>query len=194
MSLFSKLFEVVRSRRPRRAQQPTRRASATLEQLDHRQLLSVNFTGNVPVDFPATQSPGVVILQPPTGSFQAGPPVAPPASNTLLAQYIPVSGLNIQDIRVSYDPSDDTLYIGIDEPASGLPGQGQAIAGDSDNNGNSATVNPLIPAIEYPPNSNVFPYQDFEDLADWGGLKYMGAFLSFTGPDPTQAQIVAGYS
>jgi len=39
-----------------------RYAGIAMEQLDHRQLLSVNFTGNVPIDFPATQSPGVVVL------------------------------------------------------------------------------------------------------------------------------------
>jgi hypothetical protein len=117
-----------------------------------------------------------------------------PAPGSPLAAFVPVSGLDISDIRVSYDSANDTLFIGFDGPPSGLPNQGEVIAGDSDNNGNSGTVNPAIPAIEYPPMSGLHPYQFFMDPPDWGDPKYMGAFLSFTGPDPTQAQIVAGFS
>src|SRR5579875_2489872 len=62
MSLFSRLLQAVRSWRPRRAQTSSRRAGVAVECLDHRQLLSVTFTGNVPVDFPASQSPGVVVI------------------------------------------------------------------------------------------------------------------------------------
>ncbi|MGP0064206.1 MAG: hypothetical protein ACLQGP_11480 [Isosphaeraceae bacterium] len=175
MSLFSKLFQAIGSWRHRRDPHPTRRAGVRVEQLDHRQLLSVNFTGNVTTDFPATQSPGVVVLQPPSGSFQATPP---PSLQTL----IPVSGFNISDIRVSYDSSNDTLYFGLDQPASQLPGQGEVIAGDQDDNGNSATVNPAVLAID--------PF--FTDDADMQGTKYMGVVLGFNGPN--NPQIVAGFS
>ena len=122
MSLFSRLLQAVRSWRPRRAQQASRRAGVTVEQLDHRQLLSVNFTGNVPVDFPATQSPGVVVLPADLTNPETLEPVIPPA----LQPFIPVSGFYIQDIRVSYDSTTDTLYVGIDQPASGnrRPGRG----------------------------------------------------------------------
>jgi hypothetical protein len=178
MSLFSKILQALRSWRPGRAQQPIRRASVTLEQLDHRQLLSVNFTGNVPVDFPATQSPGVVVLPLDLNNPQTVVPVIPP----VLKPVIPVSGAYIQDLRVSYDASDDTLYVGIDQPASGLPGQGEVIAEDSDDNGNSATVNPAVLAID----------PSFVDFPDMQGAKFMGIFLDFTGSGTPQ--IVAGYS
>ena len=65
MSLFARLLQAVRSWRRRRGGPKTvRYAGIAMEQLDHRQLLSVNFTGVVPTDFPATQVPGVVILPP----------------------------------------------------------------------------------------------------------------------------------
>ena len=35
--------------------QAAKRPAVAVEQLDHRQLLSVNFTGNVATDFPATE-------------------------------------------------------------------------------------------------------------------------------------------
>ena len=61
MSLFTKLFEAVHSWRRRRGGTKSRkRSDLAMEQLDHRQLLAVNFTGVVAIDFPATQTPGVV--------------------------------------------------------------------------------------------------------------------------------------
>jgi hypothetical protein len=154
-----------------------------VEQLDHRQLLSVNFTGNVPVDFPASQSPGVVVLP-------NNPSVIHPSIPPLLQPIVRVSGFDINGIRVSYDSTTDTLSFGIDQPASGNPGQGEVIAGDADNNGNSGTVNPAIPAIQNPPG--IFPFADFQDFPDFMGSEYMGAFLDFTGSGTPQ--IVAGYS
>ncbi len=178
MSLFSRLFQAVRSWRPRRPFQPNRRAGVAVEPLDHRQLLSVNFTGNVPVDFPATQSPGVVVVPADLNNPSTLEPVIPPALQNLIS----VSGFYIKDIRVSYNSSSDTLSLGIDQPASGNSGQGQVIAGDSDNNGNSGTVNPAVLAVN--------PF--FTDPANMGGSKYMGVFLGFN--SPTTPQIVAGFS
>jgi hypothetical protein len=155
-----------------------RRAGVAVEQLDHRQLLSVNFTGNVPVDFPATQSPGVVVLPVDLNNPQTLEPVIPPNLRSL----IHVSGFYISDIRVSYDSTTDTLSFGINQPASGNAGQGEVIAGDSDDNGNSATVNPAVLAVN----------PAFTDPADMGGSKYLGTFLDFTGAGVPQ--IVAGYS
>ncbi len=66
-------------------------ADVRVEQLDHRQLLSVNFTGNVPDDFPATQSPGVVVLPLNLSNPQTLVPVIPPN----LQPFIPVSGFYI---------------------------------------------------------------------------------------------------
>ena len=177
MSLFAKLLQAVRSWRRRRGGRKTvRYAGIAMEQLDHRQLLSVNFTGNVPIDFPATQSPGVVVL--PDNPLVQHPAIAP-----AIAPIVKVSGFDISGIRVSYSPYDDTLSVGIDQPQSGNH-SGEVIAGDSDNNGNSGTVNPEILATP--------GFSTFEDPPNWGGTKSMGAFIDFTGSG--NAQIVAGYS
>ncbi len=157
-----------------------------MEQLDHRQLLSVNFTGNVPVDFPATESPGVVIL--PDNPSVIHPQIPVPLQNV----GVHASGFDLQDMRVSYDAALDTLYIGIDGPASGNTGQGQVIAGDADDNGNRGSVNPAIPAITDPSDPTLHPYMDFKDFTDFQGTAFMGAFLDFTGSGVPQ--IVAGYS
>ena len=82
-----------------------RYAGIAMEQLDHRQLLSVNFTGNVPIDFPATQVPGVVVL-----------PDNPLVQHPTIAPIVNVSGFDASGIRVSYSPYDDTLNIGLDQP------------------------------------------------------------------------------
>jgi hypothetical protein len=75
-SLFARLLQAVRSwRRGRDGPKTVRYACITMEQLDHRQILSVNFTGNVPIDFPATQAPGVVLL--PDNPLVQHPVIAP---------------------------------------------------------------------------------------------------------------------
>jgi hypothetical protein len=147
-----------------------------MEQLDHRQLLSVNFTGNVPIDFPATQVPGVVIL--PDNPLVQHPAIAPQ-----IAPIVKVSGFDISGIRVSYDPTDDTLNLGLDQPQS-LNHAGEVIASDADNNGNSGTVNPAITAIP--------GFGGFEDPANFGGTEHMAAFLDFTGNGTPN--VVAGFS
>jgi hypothetical protein len=146
--------------RRRRGPKAVQRAGVAVEQLDHRQLLSVNFTGNVPVDFPATQSPGVVVIP-------ANASVTQPSIPSLLQPFVSHSGFSVQDIRVSYDAVTDTLSIGLDGFPSGNPGQGEVIAGDADNNGNPGTVNPNIINFEYPPNSGNFPFAGFQDFPDF---------------------------
>jgi hypothetical protein len=177
MSLFKTLLQAVQSWRRRRAfTKSRRRAGIGLEQLDHRQLLSVNFTGNVATDFPANERPGVVVIP-------DNPSVVHPLIPIDFQNIIKVSGLDINGIRLSYTPSDDTLSIGLEQPLSQQPSHpGPVIAGDTDNNGNSATVDPAVTAID----------PQFIDAPDMGGTKTMGAFLSFT-PDglPT---VVAGIS
>ena len=94
MSLFARLLQAVRSWRRRRGGPKTvRHVGIAMEQLDHRQLLSVNFTGNVPIDFPATQSPGVVVL--PDNPLVQHPAIAP-----AIAPIVKVSGFDISGIRV----------------------------------------------------------------------------------------------
>ena len=61
MYLFSRLFQAARAWRNSGRPKTAKRSAVDVEQLDHRRLLSVNFSGNVATDFPAT-SPGVVIF------------------------------------------------------------------------------------------------------------------------------------
>ena len=57
MSLLSKLsLPSARCAGVAAVRRPARRAGVAMEQLDHRQLLSVNFTGIVATDFPATMN------------------------------------------------------------------------------------------------------------------------------------------
>ena len=183
MSLFARLLQAVRSWRRRRGGPKTvRYAGIAMEQLDHRQLLSVNFTGNVPTDFPATQSPGVVVL--PDNPFVQHPVIG---GSVAFQQAVKVSGFDINGIRVTYIPADDTLSIGIDQPQS-QNHPGEVLAGDADNNGNSATVNPIISSGNPP----VGLEPGFQDLPNWSGSEYMGAFLDFSGSG--NAQIVAGFT
>ena len=185
MSLFARLLQAVRSWRRRRGGPNTGRyAGIAMEQLDHRQLLSVNFTGVVPNDFPATKVPGVVILPPDfTNPLTSEPQFANSTQGQELQSLIKVSGFYVQDIRVTYTPFDDTLSFGINQPQSiNQPGD-EVIAGDSDNNGNSGTVNPAVLAVD--------PF--FQDPPDWGGSKSMGVFLNFATAGDT-AQVAAGFN
>lgn len=184
MSLISRLFEAVQSWRRRRGGPKTaKRAPVMMEQLDHRQLLSVNFTGNVATDFPATQSPGVVVLPDPPGYIK---PVisSVPVNGVSLQDVVKVSGFDISGLRATYTPSDDTLNIGIEQPLSQQPSHpGPVIAGDADNNGDDGTVDPAVTAIAGP---------GFKDFPDFGGTEYMEVFLDLKGTG--QPDIVAGYS
>ena len=178
MSLFERLLQAVRSwRRHRGGVRTTRTAGVAMEQLDHRQMLSVTFTGNVAADFPATQNPGVVIL--PDNANVQHPVIGDPQ----LAQLVGVSGFDINSLRVSYSPDNGgTLFLGIEQPANPFDPLGRpVIASDADNNGNSGTVNPAVAAL----NLGV------ADPADFGGTEYMGVYLDFLGTGT--GQIVAGF-
>ncbi len=187
MSLFARLLQAVRSWRRRRGGPKTvRYAGIAMEQLDHRQLLSVNFTGVVPTDFPISKVPGVVTLSPDfTNPLTSEPKFATASPGPELQSIIKVSGFYIQDIRVTYTPFDDTLSFGINQPQS-INQPGEVIAGDSDNNGNSGTVNPAVTAI---PGVGTA----YTDPPDWGGTKNMGLFLNFATAGAT-AQVAAGFN
>jgi hypothetical protein len=75
-----------------------------MEQLDHRQVPRVNFTGNVPIDFFATLVPDVVVV-----------PDNPLVQHPAIAPIMDVSGFDSSGIRLSYSPHDDTLSIGLDQ-------------------------------------------------------------------------------
>jgi len=163
-------------RRPRGGPKTTKRAAVRFDQLEHRKLLAVNFTGNVAIDFPATLQPGVVVLP-------NNPSVTHPVISPSLQPIVKVSGFDVNGIRVSYTASDDTLSIGIEQPLSQQTGQpGPVISGDADNNGDSGTVNPAVTAVQ----------PGFQDFADLGGSEYLGAFFDLDGNG--YADVVAGYS
>ena len=176
MSLFTKLFEAVHSWRRRRGGTKSRsrkRSDLEMEQLDHRQLLTVNFTGVVTTDFPASQVPGVVYTGDPAGNQK---PIIPPA----LQGVVSASGFEIDNIAVSYDSTTDILSVGATGPNKGVSG-GPVIAGDSDNNGNSGTVNPSVAAIE----------PGFTDPPDMGGTKTYAITLDLT--NSGTPDVVAGF-
>lgn len=186
MSLFARLLQAVRSWRRRSGRvRSIRNAGIMMEQLDHRQMLTVAFTGNVLTDFPATQSPGVVVL-PDNASVQH--PVMPAA----LQSVVGVSGFDINGLRVTYTPDNGgTLSVGIDQPTNPFDPMGRdVIAGDADNNGNSGTVNPII--ISGDPGIGLDPNPGFQDPADFGGSEFMGVYLDFLGA--STGQIVAGFT
>jgi hypothetical protein len=176
MSLISRLLQTVTTwLRSRVAPKTTRRFRVALEHLDHRQLLSVNFTGNVPTDFPANLSPGVVVI--PDNPSVQHPQIAPS-----IKPIVKVSGFDINGIRVSYDSTDDSLSIGLQQPDSQQPGRpGSVIASDADNNGNAGTVDPAVAAAE----------PGFQEFFGLQGPQQMGAFLDLTGSG--KADIVAGF-
>ena len=179
MSLISRLFDAVRSwRRRPGGRRTTKRSNVMMEQLDHRQLLSVNFTGNVATDFPITKNPGVVVIG--DSASVIHPVIAP-----VLQPVVKVSGFDINGIRVSYDQQTDTLSVGLEQPLSQQTTHpGPVIAGDADNNGNDGTVSPAVTSIN--------GFQNFQDFGTFGGSEYMGAFLDLNGNGA--ADVVAGYS
>ena len=177
MSLFAKLLHTIQSwRRRRGGPRTTQLSSVAVEYLDHRQLLAVAFTGNVPIDFPASMTPGVVVL--PNNPAVTHPVIAPD-----LIPIVKVSGFDIAGIRATYTPADDTLSIGIEQPASGQPGRpGAVIAGDADNNGDAGSVNPDVLALR----------PAFRDFPDLGSSETMGAFLDLR--NTGYADVVAGFA
>jgi hypothetical protein len=180
MSLISKLLEAARSWQQRwRGPKTAKRTAVAVEHLDHRQLLSVNFTGNVAIDFPATQRPGVVVFNS-TTTPNIQHPIIPP----FLQPLIPVSGFDISEIRVSYDATNDTLSVGFNQPPADPtnPSSGSVIAGDADDNGNAGTVNPAVAAID----------PGFTEFYALGGGETMAAFLDLT--QSGIPQFVAGFS
>lgn len=185
MSLISRLLHAVQSWR-RRPGGPTttKRTAASMELLEDRQLFAVNFTGNVAIDFPATQQPGVVVIPATAPSATANvPPIfSTPANDPA----IPVSGFSLSEIRLSYSPTDDVLSIGLNQPLARQGATHSVIAGDADDNGDDGTLSARVSQIVQDNNLN------FQDLPDFGGSEFMGAFLDLN--QDGYADIVAGYS
>ena len=178
MYLFSRLFQAARAWRNSGRPKTAKRSAVDVEQLDHRRLLSVNFSGNVATDFPTT-SPGVVIF-----NSSNTPGIITP-DTSFYGSLIPTSGYAISGIAVSYDSTDDTLSIGFEQPPANTPSNptGPVIAGDADDNGNAGNVNPAVLALD--PFFTEFPALSGQDIEMYSFLD-----LGNTGtPD-----VVAGFS
>jgi hypothetical protein len=178
MYLFSRLFQAARAWRNSGRPKTAKRSAVDVEQLDHRRLLSVNFTGNVATDFPAT-TPGVVIF-----NSSNTPGIVHP-DTSFYGNLIPTSGYDISGIAVSYDSTDDTLSIGFEQPPADIPSDptGPVIAGDADDNGNAGNVNPAVLALD--PFFTEFPALEGDDIE-------MYAFLDLG--DTGTPDVVAGFS
>ncbi len=173
LSIKSLFQQAIRSWRRRGVgPKPSKRSGIALEQLDHRQLLAVNFTGIGAVDIPATTNPGTVIL---VDNGTARHPVIP----SDLQPIIKVSGVDVSGIRLEYTPSDDILSVAIDQPDNQKTGT-PVLAGDTDNNGNGGTVASAVLALR----------PTFIDFPFLGGSESMGVFLNFDGTGVPQ--VVAG--
>jgi hypothetical protein len=181
MSLISKFLHAVRTWRRHRSPKTTKRSAVAVERLDHRQLLSVNFTGNVTTDFPVSQSPGVVIFN---GSNSTSP-ITLPIIPSYLSAVVPQSGYAINQIAVSYDAQDDTLSVGLGSPPANPanPSSGEVIAGDADGNENAGNVNPAVLALD--PTFTELPALEGDGIE-------MGAFLDLS--DSGTPDVVAGFS
>ena len=185
MNLVTTLFRAARKRRHIKSGRKTaRRPVIAVEQLDRRQLLSVTFSGNVTKDFPATS----VIL--PYNANEIEHPAFPGgAYGAALQSAIKVSGFDLSGIYASYDPSDDTLSIGLDQPTNPNNPPFSVIAGDADNNGNSGVVGSVVSNIATMYGTS------FMEWPGLGGPQVMAAFLSLSPSDIASAtpQVVAGY-
>jgi hypothetical protein len=175
MNLFQSLRQAFQSWQLKRTvRKARRRAGLSLECLDHRRLLSVNFTGNARADIPDPPSPGVAII------INANRiPILDPA----LADLIKVSGFDINAIRMKYTPEDDILSFALEQPGNQkTTPEFPVIAGDADNNLNGGTVDPAVLALR----------PQFRDFITLGGSETMAVFLDFTGDNIPD--VVAGIS
>lgn len=165
MALLRTLRNAFQSWRRRRGGPRTRqqRTAIAMEQLDHRRLLSVNFTGNAVIDIPDSTAPGTAIIRDDTSV---------PIRNPQLAQLIKVSGFDISAIRMKYTPEDDVLSVALEQPPNQkTTPEYPVIAGDADNNGDGGTVAPAVRLVQ--------PL--FMDFADLGGSETMAVFFDFNG-------------
>ncbi|HEY2158096.1 MAG TPA: hypothetical protein VGH33_20880, partial [Isosphaeraceae bacterium] len=177
MSLLSTIRQAVLSLRRRRGTMKSRRRSQLLmEQLDHRQLLAVTFTGNVTNDFTAT-TPAVYLSDP--NNLQ---PLIPPT----LQNIVKVSGFAVDQIALNYDQATDTLSVGFLQPPSqklfnGLTTVFPVIAGDADNNGNNSTTDPAAAAFGVIDDPAISQTENFNTVIDLSG-----------GTNPATQSIFAG--
>jgi len=176
MPLLRNILGAIRSAwnsRPAANRKTRRHVLTGMDHLDDRQLLTVSFTGNVINDFSTPSGAGV--------KFLTGGPKQVPSIPADLQPIIKVSGFQMDGVALSYDPGKDELFVGVLQPDNMKSGQ-KVIAGDSDNNLNSATVDPAITALP--------AYSNFQDYADLGADENIGVFIDLNN-DGT-ADIMAG--
>ena len=113
-----------------------RMSFATLALFGARPVLSapITLTGNVETDF-SKSNPNVQITPVYSSPLTIGEASFIPANGW-------VSGWAVKDFRIDYDPSNGTLYVGVNtfKNASGA----QAIVGDSDGNGDPGGASPQM--------------------------------------------------
>lgn len=185
MSLLEIIVQAVQSLRQRRgAVRARKRAEISLEQLDHRQLLAVTFTGNVINDFPKA-TPAAYLTDP--NNIQPTFPTPPPPPAQSLQDIIKVSGFAVDQIAVNYDQATDTLNVGFLQPGNqkpgldGIPGIFPVIAGDADNNGDNSTTDPAAAAFGVKDDPGISQAENFNAVIDLSG-----------GTNPLNESIFAG--
>lgn len=176
MNLVNRLLQNSDERKRRGGARPTLRAHPTTEHLEHRQLLAVNFTGNVTTDFSSTD-PGVVIARPDPNDPSYSIPLIPGNLQGL----VPISGFQLDAIRLRYDPAQDVLQIGLEQPPNQVTGQ-PVIASDADDNLVDGTVSPAVLAVE----------NGFLDPQAIGGSETMLVYANLNPDQDDIPDIVAG--
>ncbi len=179
MPLFQSLMKTLGSLRARFGRpraRTERHARVALECLDHRQLLSVTFTGNAKADIPDNSGPGFAIVR---NANRVNIP------DPVLRNLIKVSGFDINAIRMKYTPDDDILSFALEQPGNQktIP-EFPVIAGDADNNLNGGTVSPAVQAAVAPAL--------FLDFAYLGESETMYVFLDLN--NDSIPDVVAGIS
>ncbi len=159
-----------------------------MEQLDHRQLLAVTFTGNVTNDF--TAATPAAYLSDPANQVPLIPGNLQVPGDILTH----VSGFQVDKIAVNYNQATDTLSVGFLQPASQLPGNPTApvIAGDADDNGLDPN-NLFNPNPQIPDNSTTAPgvqaaQPGFVDSPGISGEEHFFAVLDLSGGTNTASQ------
>jgi hypothetical protein len=124
---------------------------------------SGGLTGNVSADMPA--GPNVFIVpNNPTNPYHVAQPTWMTAEGR-------ISGWNFRDVRLEYNPANDTLLVGM---------KFFGIAGDADGNGIQGTADPK------------FTQQGGSETPHLGGAESIAVRLDYIGTDHMQHAIVAG--
>jgi hypothetical protein len=135
----------------------------------------ITFTGNVASDFNQQTNPGVVVI---SDALHQNPTelAAAVGQPSYMTQSGLISGMDINDIRLYYNATNDTMYVGVNT---------YGVAGNVDGNGTPGTVDPRFAAL------------GGSDSANWAGTKAMAiGFAPLSGTydsaHPPTPVIVAG--